>query len=385
MIAGAALAGLLAFSPQETADAFRAGDCALCHTVPEVAAPTRLESCTDCHTWVRRVAADPAADARAREVFPLWDRYVANTASYLAVPSLEAARDRLDPAWVYAWLADPHDVRPGLPEGMPRLALTEAQRRAIVATFEPTAVPPTEPPSPARVAEGELLYTSRGCTACHAFGARVPAGDLNATAVRLAPDLALARHRMQPDLLAAWIEDPSSVSSHATMPRMGLSPSEALAVRDFLLLADPGASPAAPPAAVPALLDRPVAWEEVEERVFGRICVHCHMNPELNEGRAGPGNRGGFGWPATGIELQTWEGVVAAADRIPAALLRRRTEAARDTVGYGQRPADLHRPDRPGMPLGLPPLPDEDLALVLSWLAQGMPGPAAAQGATSLP
>jgi hypothetical protein len=111
----------------------------------------------------------------------------------------------------------------------------------------------------------------------------------------------------------------------------------------------------------------------VEERVFGRICQHCHMNPELNQGRAGPGNAGGFGFAATGIDLQTREGVMAAAERIPASLERRRREAHRDHVGPGQRPAALTRPEKPGMPLGLPPLSDEDTALVLGWIAQGMP------------
>ena len=96
-------------------------------------------------------------------------------------------------------------------------------------------------------------------------------------------------------------------------------------------------------------------------------------NPAQNQGRAGPGNAGGFGWAATGIELQTYEGVVAAADRIPDALLRRRAEAARDVVAAGHAPAGVERPARPGMPLGLPPLPDEDISLVLGWIAQGMP------------
>jgi len=97
------------------------------------------------------------------------------------------------------------------------------------------------------------------------------------------------------------------------------------------------------------------------------------MDPEANGGRAGPGNAGGFGWPATGIQLETYEGIAAVAEKLPGALLRRREEAPRDTVSPGHRPAVLTRPEKPGMPLGLPPLSDDDISLVLGWLEQGMP------------
>lgn len=126
------------------------------------------------------------------------------------------------------------------------------------------------------------------------------------------------------------------------------------------------------PAALPTVT-RPVAYAEVEEKVFGKICIHCHMDPAQNEGRAGPGNAGGFGWPATGIELQNVASVRAHGPAIVAALLRRRDEAARDVVHPGEVPAEIQRPVLPGMPLGLPPIPDADLALVMAWYAQGAP------------
>ena len=42
-------------------------------------------------------------------------------------------------------------------------------------------------------------------------------------------------------------------------------------------------------------------------------------------------------------------------------------------VRPGERPATLTRPEKPGMPLGLPPLEDEEIALVMAWIAQGLP------------
>ena len=53
---------------------------------------------------------------------------------------------------------------------------------------------------------------------------------------------------------------------------------------------------------------------------------------------------------------------------ILASLERRRVEATRDSIGFGEAPAEVVRPERPGMPLGLPPLSDEDIAMVRRWL-----------------
>ena len=126
------------------ADAFQAGSCDLCHAVPQVPAASRQDSCQDCHQWIRAVAADPARREKAKAVFPLWERYERNVASYLQVPSLEAAMARLEPAWVAGWLADPHDVRPARPSIPPAAAPpatpTAAGRRSL-----PGRSPPTSP------------------------------------------------------------------------------------------------------------------------------------------------------------------------------------------------------------------------------------------------
>jgi hypothetical protein len=98
------------------------------------------------------------------------------------------------------------------------------------------------------------------------------------------------------------------------------------------------------------------------------------MNPELHEGRRGPGNAGGFGYAETGVALQTLEDVRAVDPEVLIRVLQdRRAEDHRDTVAYGEQPATLSRPERPGMPLGLPALSDDELALVLAWVDQGRP------------
>lgn len=371
------IALLALFATVARADAPPAGQrlaeeagCAVCHAVPGVARPDRTASCDGCHAWVKKVAANPAAREKAMALFPRWTRYEQNVATYFAVPDLGAAFARLDPAWVRGYLADPYDVRPHMPETMVRVGLGAPELDAIAswaATFRP-AVPATPPPSPARIARGERLFAELGCGACHGFGALAAGAD------PAAPDLRHARDRMDDDVIVAWIRDPAAVGGPgARMPSLGVAEKDAIALRDFLVLADPGGVAPAPPAAALPRVDRPVSFVEVEERVVGKICVHCHMDPAQNEGRAGPGNAGAFGWAATGLELQTYESVKAHGAQIVAALLRRRDEAARDCVAAGEVPAAVARPALPGMPLGLPPIPDEDIALVAAWVAQGAP------------
>lgn len=350
--------------------AFEAGDCNRCHHVPGLADASRTDSCQGCHIWIKAVSRDPAKRAKAMQVFPLWERYEHNVASYLEVPSLEAGMARLEPDWVATYLRDPHDLRPHLPETMPRFDLDDAQIAAITEVFAAARVqvPATPRPKKSHVKAGEALFAAKGCTACHTFGGRHTTGRLP-----LAPDLAHTRDRMHPDRVAAWIRDPKAMSPTATMLAVPMTEDELIVLRDYVMLA-PTRSEAAPSrsAAIEPTTE-PVTWDQVEAQVFGKICVHCHMDPAQNQGRAGPGNAGGFGWAETGIELQTYEGVVAVADKIPDALLRRVAEGHRDDVGVGLHPAAVERPERPGMPLGLPPLPDRDLALVLGWIEQGMP------------
>jgi hypothetical protein len=352
----------LAEGPHAGALVAREAGCNLCHTGPDLASPGRVASCTECHAWIHKVSANPDARAKAMAAFPKWERYERNVRSYATVPDLGVAFARLDSAWLRRWLADPHDVRPAMDEGMPRLGLTDAQLDAIVAWAGTYAAPvaPTPRPSPANVSRGETLFRDRGCAGCHAFGAR------STSPHPFAPDLAHARQRLTDDAVVAWIVDPAAMSTKAAMPTLGLTVDEAVALRDYLVLADPGGkAPASPP---PAPAPAPGAtWDVLDERVFGKICAHCHMDPAQNEGRAGPGNAGGFGWAATGLELQTCTSVRDHKDAIVAAMLRRRDEAVRDHVRPGEAPATITRPSLPGMPLGLPPIPDADLALVLGW------------------
>lgn len=373
LLSALALAACRAASASEHgAAALAALQCNDCHAIPGVAEPPRTESCSGCHAWIRTVQRSPAARQAAMSIFPNWLRYEQNVKTYFAVPDLGLAAARLDPEWVRSYLQDPYDTRPAMPETMVRLGADAQGIDALVAWFRDgqRSVAVTPAPDLGNVAAGAALFTERGCAACHAFGGASPGPGIPA-----APDLQHARDRMTDDALVAWIMDPPAFGS-TTMPNLGLTAGQATALRDYLVLADPRPHPSPLAVASSSAPRSPVAeprWADVESRVFGTICVHCHMDPAQNEGRVGPGNGGGFGWPATGLELQTYASVRANGPAILAALHRRELEAPRDYVQPGEAPTAVPRPVKPGMPLGLPPIAPNDIAMVELWYAKGAP------------
>jgi len=365
--------------------------CVRCHAVPGFSADIAT-GCTACHL---DLAKRPARSvARRRPI-----------THFVQVPSLVSATRRLRPEWMVGYLADPHDVRPHLEESMPRLPVSAADARAIVAYLEasaPTAhsvVATHAPaPNPARAAHGREVFAQAGCPSCHTFGNvdfETGATEEFYRAMRsealLAPNLRFARERLDPATLLAWITDPSSVDPDTRMPRPTLSPDDALAVRDFLLFGEAGAP--APPPAPPTMADlaslgRPVRFGEVR-RIFARSCVHCHAK---TSGSAAAG----LGFAPVALTLSTYEGVQAGTllpdgtrrsvleappggtPLLLARLLRRHDEAARDDAGPYHDAMTAAVPPAPanapvGMPLGLPPVPVDDLRVIATWIAQGAP------------
>lgn len=366
-------------------------ECVRCHAVSgrDVAPAPRARSCAGCHAWIAGTRREPSAYAEQYERFPMWDRYVENVASFLAVPDLGVSAARLDPAWIARYLRAPYDVRPGLPESMIRTTLGETDARAIAAWLtaarpplagvarEAAAIPVSQ--DPAHVAAGAALYARNRCASCHSFGARAATPGIPA-----APDLSHARDRMRPGDIAAYLADPSAFGRGGTMPDHGLTALEAARLRDYLLAAPVDRGPAASVPADLPLLTRPVSWDEVNEAVFARVCVHCHMNP-ATEVDGGPGNTGGLGYAGAGLDLSSWEGTVRGAvengarvsilepapgrseSRLLVRLRARHVEAAAEQSARAQPGGD------PGMPLGLPPVDPETMQLLRSWISQGAP------------
>lgn len=395
----------VAFDPNAPADPKRGAElvvkmeCARCHdglqkasTIPlpqkpveeltaaDVTAPDN-KHCYHCHAAILdgRYTA-PKASTTAR-----WKK---NVEVLRDVPSLNGAHQRFRRGWIQAFLLAPFDLRPRLAPTMPRLALTEADARDIAAFLVPddSAKAPVTP-APEAVREGRELFEKKGCVQCHVITGAAPfktgtpakQGERGITpAVRLAPDLRNARDRMSFETIVKWIKKPGSIKSDALMPETPLTEDEAQKIASFVV--GEALAPAEPkkmPARLP-VLDRKVSYEEVKQRVFNKICWHCHSDADYAIGDGGPGNTGGFGFPPRGLNLAAYDGILsgslddkgerrsvfeAMADgtpRILASLLARRTEESGNID-----------PAIRGMPLGLPALSPEDLQLVESWIAQG--------------
>ncbi len=384
--------------------------CNRCHQIsgqPGIAAAEREFHCVDCHTWILGTKGNAAVIAERRKSFPDWDRYLDSIVHFIQLPDLGTLTRRVDPAFVRRFLDAPFDLRPHLEESMIPLRLTSAEKDAVVAYLTElgganavkSGSANAEKLPQARVDAGRTAFVAAGCPTCHLVG-NAPLMGLNAAfydamreTARLAPNLRYVPERIPRDRLVAFIQDPQSIDPRSPMPKTPITPAQAQAIADFLLAGDVELG-GAPKHARPELktLSRKVTYDEVHDEVLGKICVHCHMDPASNNGDGGAGNTGGLGYAGVKLNLETYAGVKAGLLRdgkrvsviegkqplMLDALLRRHDEALRD-----HRPPFMERvatgeptsAERPGMPLGLPPLSTAQLTLMKTWLVQGAPGP----------
>ncbi|HJZ84765.1 MAG TPA: cytochrome c [Polyangia bacterium] len=334
----------------------------------------RERHCVHCHRDILdgRFAAPPRLLARWRS----------HLLSLNRVPSLEGTGRLLQRAWVRDFLLSPCDVRPALFATMPRLELTPAQADALAGWLVPEEAPPSHF-TPAEAAAGRALYERLRCASCHRFtgaDASSPPPEPATDSVALAPDLALARVRVQSGALADWLADPQRTKPDALMPRFPIGAPEARALAAFILTAPLAPTPPLRPHPRQPPLRRRVGWDEVSARVFRRTCWHCHGQPDYARGDGGPGNTGGFGFAGRGLDLSSFAGIAAGARGDDG---RRRSVFSKGADGEPLLLATLLArqleqtgrvvPGVRGMPLGLPALSPEDIQLVESWVLQGRP------------
>lgn len=423
----------IAAQPQPRVDAsalIEKFECARCHEIPNVQPAPHAKHCVHCHREIHDGTFE-LADEEAHE------RWRGHIHSLRWVPTLAAA-DRLRADWIRDFLLKPHDIRPDLVAEMPRLEITREEATQIATHLTQDVPTSSDAPSDSfSIGRGEELYRHLGCARCHRFtGSRVddpaitragspafvpepvaprhdaalgvsrdidesiPNGGSYRTAPprrigsdsplpraiqdritannelgswALAPDLRFARDRMTTTSLATWIASP-----RGSMPSQHVKPDDAKDNAAFIATTPLAALPAPSPNGRLPLLTRDVSYDEVEERVFKKVCWHCHATADYAMGDGGPGNTGGFGFRAHELDLSTYENTMSGAtgddgtthsifaktaDGMPllvAHLIARHTEENGDIVD-GIR----------GMPLGLPPMSWEDIQLVESWIAQG--------------
>ncbi len=400
----AALGVLLAAAPSaEALEVLKRHECHRCHEVEGLAPMPVQASCAGCHRDLASTAGDAARTRDGLERYgKTWERFVTRSSQhYQHVPPL-AGMGRLRGAWLERFFEAPHDVRPHLTESMFRANLAPAEVDALLRGWGAASEPPPSPvPDAATVEAGRALFVARGCQGCHALGnLRFPQAkgvEPKGPAWARAPDLRHARQRLSPATAAAFIQNPQAVLPGAVMPPLGVGPEDAARLAAFVFHADVGPPAKAAPPKLPAwdAKAKVPGYEEVERRVFKDTCWHCHSNPDFADGDGGPGNTGGFGFPAGGLSFASFAEVMNGSTGPdgkrrsifrkgptgePVLLERlraRHAENLRDLATPGKDPfaappsGDVGR----GMPLGLPALSPEDFALVERWVRGGRPAP----------
>ncbi len=354
-------------------------ECNRCHEVPGIPAPPQAKDCVRCHQDIQAGKFDAPPEA-----MKLWQKHIVD---FLVAPSLATAGRRLERDWIVRFLQKPHDVRPQLSTTMPRLPLTAVQAGHIASYLTSFGRDRATVAAGGDAANGRKLMDANKCGTCHVFsGVAVlkTGGDgpnkAPTAAMKLATDLRFTRDRLSAAALVAWVKTPGGPGGSSLMPEFQLTDGQRRDIAAYILTTP---LPAMPKVRIPKrlpILKRRVRFAEVAEKVLHHTCWHCHADADYARGDGGPGNTGGFGFPARQVNLATYGAVLSGgvnkagqreslfardADGVPrlvAVLMARHAEVAGRPV-----------PEISGMPMGLPPVALKNIQLIETWIAQGRP------------
>jgi len=338
--------------PVETGEtALQQFECNRCHSqVAELPEFALNENCTACH----RAILAGHFDSRWPEATVT--RWKQNVDVYTKTPTLKDVQQRLRRDWFIDYVQEPYDTRPNLPEMMPRLGISLED--AIRLADELGLVNGGDGDF-GDAEKGGQLFEERACGACHDFtGVLTPPAERLAAAL-LAPDLRWTRARFRHDKLVEWLDSPASLKPGTSMPDL-LDAEEARDVAAWLFGVEISEVPGSKQVDFLPLLDREISFEEVNKKVFSRLCIHCHNDGRngFSRGDGGPGSSGGFGFEGRALHFSNQKNAEKVAPLISRALRARHAEIR------GEK-GELR-----GMPLGLPPLDLEDIQLLESWAHQ---------------
>ncbi len=200
-------------------------------------------------------------------------------------PDLTHVGDRVRPQWLLSYLSDPHKAKPGtlMPDLMTALPLN--QRNETLGALlqflmaQKAADEPSTQQINGSIENGQRLFHSIGCFACHPFGE-----DLKSSVW-----LANLQSKYHPNALASFLKDPLRVHSNGIMPDMGLTHDEASDLAVFLT---------GQRLSVVSTFQLESSKVEQGQRLFeGLGCAKCHtsLGTELDNGNnatmTGPGLR----------------------------------------------------------------------------------------------
>jgi len=135
--------------------------------------------------------------------------------------------------WLVDYLLLSYSLRPILVERMPILRMSRADAELLAGAITSFYVDPRiaqdpfagRPASDADAGEGQRLYTSLGCRACHIIGA---AGGY------YGPPLTDTQTRLQPGWVFAWLKAPQKWRADVRCPDYGLTDTDALRLTAYL-------------------------------------------------------------------------------------------------------------------------------------------------------
>ncbi|MFQ5717160.1 MAG: c-type cytochrome, partial [Nitrospinales bacterium] len=204
-------------------------------------------------------------------------------------PRLLRIASKVNPSWLFRWVKEPKQYLPKT--RMPNFGLSDDDALAIVAYLLASSE------SDYKLAEkfnggdpenGEKLFSSRGCLACHELKGR---GEV------FGPDLTRIASKVNKDWLVSWLSNPKKYNDRSRMPNLRLSLEEASDVAAYLLQFSE-------PEAIPGIEERirsPQLVEQGKVVVRRRGCFACHdIKGMEKEGRIAPE------LSAFGVK-QTWE------------------------------------------------------------------------------
>jgi cbb3-type cytochrome oxidase cytochrome c subunit len=135
----------------------------------------------------------------------------------LGPPLLTPEGSRVQRQWLQRFLHQPQTIRPWLAVRMPTFGLADTEL-AKVSDYLAAIAPPNPKPSPVSdavtAAAGKELFELLKCQQCHVLGT-VPRDQPTAN---LAPDLRLARERLQADWILGWLRNPADILPGTRMP-----------------------------------------------------------------------------------------------------------------------------------------------------------------------
>jgi mono/diheme cytochrome c family protein len=178
----------------------------------------------------------------------------------LAPPVLNGEGEKVQSNWLFSFLKEPIPLRPWLQLRMPTFGFKDEETNQLVSYFNglskvevPFAYFDHRKVPPENLEAARALFSKDyfDCLSCHQQGDKKPEGPQEGWA----PDLTLARVRLNPNWIAKWLQDPQKVQPGAKMPSFfpggpdnilgGKDDKQIEALRDYIMSLGQGSAGAA--------------------------------------------------------------------------------------------------------------------------------------------